>query len=178
MPFDPRRGGVSGQSDVHGGFGQQVEFDAGLGGSVHGGPVSPPVPYTPPGMPPPPNPYEPPLPSQGGGGAGPANQGAATIPTDLIGDIPPPPVPPPPISGPGVGGIAGTEAGTFARPGSRGVLPLHTAAFTNKRPPRFGPGTPTVGASPALPGLDGGLGISPEAAADLLRRLASGNAQG
>lgn len=166
MPYDPRRGGVSGRSEVSGGPAQTpIEFD---------GLNPPPSPPPPPGVPPVPPPMAPPefQPSHQIAPTAPANQGASALPNDLIGDIPPPPVPPPPISGPGVSGIPGTEAGTFSRPGSRGVLPLHTAAFTNRKPQRFGPGVPTVGASP-----DAGIGISPDDAAEILRRLAGG-AQG
>lgn len=98
-----------------------------------------------------------------------ADQDTTPFPTDLIGDIPPPPVPaPPPIVGSGVAGIPGTEAGTFSRPGTRGAMPFRTAAA------RFGPGMPAAGASSMLPMGMEGLGMTPEDAAEILRRMAAG----
>lgn len=92
------------------------------------------------------------------------------LPQDMIGDIPPPPVPlPPKTTGPGVGGIIGTEAGTLSMPGTRGAAPFHSTAFTNPRPPRFGPGVPTTGGS--------GLGVDPKKIAELLQALAAQGGQ-
>jgi hypothetical protein len=119
---------------------------------------------------PPPVPPTPPVPG---------NADVTTLSTDLIGDIPPPPVPPPPIVGSGVAGIPGTEAGTFARPGTRGAIPFRTSAF-RPRPPRFGPGVPQAGGGTTdVSGLGGNdLGLSPEQAAELLRQLVAGRAGG
>lgn len=88
-----------------------------------------------------------------------AEQDVTTVPFDEIGDIPPPPVPAPPS----VAGLPG--AGTFARPGTPGAAPFHTPAYrAPQRGPRFGPGVP----------MAGGMGMSPEDAAEMLRRLAAG----
>lgn len=102
-----------------------------------------------------------------------------TLPADLVGDIPPPPIPAPPalIQGAGVGGIKGTEAGTLSRPGSAGAAPFRTSAFTTFHPPRFGPGVANAGGAPTpFSGVSDnqGLGLNPNDAADLLRRLAGG----
>jgi hypothetical protein len=131
------------------------------------GPLQPPIP--PGGLSPTPPPIMPPLP-----GSGPYNTGGVeTLPSELIGDIPPPPIPPPPITGPGVAGIRGTEAGTLARPGSAAARPFRTAAYTPK-PQRFGPGVPVSGGDTT--GVTG-LG-NPDDVAELLRQLAAGRAQG
>ena len=99
---------------------------------------------------------------------------AESLPTDQVGDIPPPPVPAAPIEGVGVAGIPGTEGSTFARPGSKGAVPFRTAAFQSPHPPRFGPGVPFAGsATTDVSGL-GDTGLDPERAAELLRALASG----
>lgn len=106
----------------------------------------------------------------------PSDNGATSLPTDIIGDIPPPPIPQPPITGPGVAGIPGTEAGTFARPGSAGAMPFRTPAYTAARSQRFGPGAPIVGGG-GMSGFEGdasgGLG-APDDVAELLRQLAAG----
>jgi hypothetical protein len=108
------------------------------------------------------------------------DQDTDILPPDLIGDIPPPPVPAPPaISGTGLAGIPGTEGSTFARPGTPGAIPFRTPAFFSQRPPRFGPGVPIAGGgSAAVSGLgsEGGIGLSPEEAAELLRSLVAGRA--
>lgn len=95
------------------------------------------------------------------------------LPPDLIGDIPPAPVPARParLTGPGVAGLAGSEAGTFARPGSAGAKPFRTPAYAAARAPRVGAGTPVVGGGPRVePGVGGML--PPDEAAELLRTLA------
>lgn len=98
--------------------------------------------------------------------------GVETLPPELVGDIPPPPIPPlPQTLGSGVGGIRGTEAGTLSLPGSRGAVPFRSNAFQPKHPPRFGPGVPLAGGgSTDVSGLD----INPDDAAELLRELARG----
>lgn len=99
----------------------------------------------------------------------PGNQDTNTLPPDLIGDIPPPPIPLPP--GVGVAGAPGAEGSTFARPGSRGAQPFRTPAFFSQRPQRFGPGVPTLGG-----GDEGaGLGMEPDEVGELLRQLAAGS---
>lgn len=112
----------------------------------------------------------------GGGGAySPADaagdQDADEMPADTVGDIPPPPVPlppmppaAPPMPGPGIAGIPGTEAGTLARPGTRGAAPFHSQ--------RFGPGVPAP--SGMLPsGLDA-LGMNPDEMDAIMRRMVGG----
>jgi hypothetical protein len=124
----------------------------------------------------------PPLPSGGGSGGG-SDADEDVLPSDEIGDIPPPPVPRPPrrprIPGPGVAGIPGTEGGTFAQPGTRAAIPFRTSAFAAQRPMRFGPGAPMVGGGGGVggQGLGVGGGLSPEEAAELLRALAAGRGQ-
>lgn len=105
----------------------------------------------------------------------PTSQDAQTMPADTIGDIPPPPVPrrPETILGPGVAGLPGTEAGTFARPGTAAVRPFRTPAYFSARPQRFGPGVPVTGGGAGVSGL-ADLGMGPDEAAELLRRLAGG----
>lgn len=101
-----------------------------------------------------------------------SDAGATVLPADVIGDIPPPPIP----TLPNIAG--GPGAGTFALPGTRGAVPFRTPAFKQTgRSPRFGPGVPTAGSSIAPGGVsDAGVGsLSPDAAAELLRRLAQGN---
>lgn len=112
-------------------------------------------------------PILPPPPSVPVGGSDGSDAGAGTLPTDIIGDIPPPPIPAAATAG--VAGLSG--ASTFAQPGTTGAKPFRTAAFSNPaRGLRFGPGTKVVGAAPApVAGLD------PEEAAALLRRLAEQN---
>lgn len=136
-------------------------------GGVYGGPAQPPIEN-------PPLPGAPPLPPISPPGPNPNNGGTEVLSIDQIGDIPPPPVPrPPPIRGSGVAGIPGTEAGTFALPGTRAAAPFRTSAFATQRP-RFGPGVPMVGGSPGVAGLEGeGLGLDPEQAAEILRVLAA-----
>lgn len=112
----------------------------------------------------------------------PSDNGATSLPSDIIGDIPPPPIPQPPIVGPGVAGIPGTEAGTFARPGTAAAAPFHTSAYGAARQQRFGPGAPIVGGGGAMSGFGGdeasiGLG-SPDTVAELLRALAAGRGSG
>lgn len=115
-------------------------------------------------------PFTPPTaPATSGPGPGVSSAGAATLPSELIGDIPPPPIPAPPIVGPGVAGIRGTEAGTLARPGSVAAQPFRTSSYAPK-PQRFGPGVPTAGGNSGVQGL----GLDPESAAELLRQLAAG----
>lgn len=130
---------------------------------IVGGPAEPPVPFEPPGSTP-----------LGGGGGFPVepppaadDQDEEVLPTDIVGDIPPPPIPAPP-SLPGVGpaGIPGTEGSTFARPGSAGLVPFRTAAY-RQPPQRFGPGVPVMGGG-------GMAGLSPDEAAELLRAMAAG----
>lgn len=122
-------------------------------------------------------PLEGPAGRTGAGSAPPidVNSDVDTMGADQVGDIPPPPIPDAPaplIQGPGVAGIRGTEAGTFARPGSAGAAPFRSPAFVPKRPPRFGPGVANVGGG--QPALDGGVGLSPDEAAELLAGLAGG----
>lgn len=99
------------------------------------------------------------------------------VPQDQIGDIPPPPLPVPArarITGSGVAGIPGTEAGTFARPGTAAARPFQTPAFAANFRTRFGPGVPNVGGgSTDVSGLSPDM-LSPEEAAELLRSLAGG----
>lgn len=110
-------------------------------------------------------------------------QDSNTPPLDAIGDIPPPPIPPPPPAPvtprvPDDGGIAGAPgAPTFALPGTIAARPFRTPAFSStKRGTRFGPGVPVTGGAPMLSGGGGdeSLGIGPDEAAELLRRLAGG----
>lgn len=151
----------------------------------------PTTPTTPtPSLPPPPDNL---VPGAGTWGAGsdrvrsrhaphPSDSGATSLPSDIIGDIPPPPIPQPPIVGPGVAGIPGTEAGTFARPGSAAAMPFRTAGYAAARPQRFGPGAPIVGGGGGMSGFggdEGGMGLgSPDAVAELLRALAAGRGGG
>lgn len=120
----------------------------------------------------------------------PIDQDVSTLPSDAIGDIPPPPIPAPPISsgvggatppipGIGVGGLPGTEGSTFARPGTPAARPFRTPASYHARPPRFGPGVPQAGGGIAeVSGLGGVPGLNPDDAAELLRRLAMGGGGG
>lgn len=108
-----------------------------------------------------------------------SDNAATSLPPDVIGDIPPPPIPQaPPITGPGVGGIPGTEAGTFARPGSMGAAPFRTSAYAAPRQQRFGPGAPIVGGGgmSGFGGDEGGMGMglgAPDDIGELLRALAA-----
>lgn len=135
---------------------------AGVGGRVEdpapGGPLPPTAPPT--------------SPPTGAGQNEPSDIGADTLGSDQVGDIPPPPfpdMPQPLIQGPGVAGIAGTEAGTFARPGSAGAAAFRSPAFVPKRPPRFGPGVANAGGGQ---GPMDSLGLTPDEAAELLAGLA------
>lgn len=126
-----------------------------------------------------PRPAPPTLPPTGAGQTEPtdaADSDADTMDNDQVGDIPPPPVPDAPaaplIQGPGVAGIPGTEAGTFARPGTRGATAFRSPAFVPKRPPRFGPGVANVGGGQSP--IDVGLGLSPDEAAELLASIVGG----
>lgn len=107
-----------------------------------------------------------------------SNNDANTLPPDLVGDIPPPPIPglPAMTRGSGVAGMRGTEAGTFARPGTAAAAPFRSAAFVPKRPARFGPGVAMAGGgSTAVQGLDMATpGLNGDDAAELLARLARG----
>lgn len=128
----------------------------------------------PPSTNPPPQPAPTPAPTPSPAPApAPTSQDASTLPSDEIGDIPPPPIPSRPIVGPGVAGIPGTEAGTFARPGTAAARPFRSPAFFQKRPPRFGPGVPVAGGSADVQGL-ADLGMGPDEAAELLKALAAG----
>lgn len=131
------------------------------------GPGAPPPPDPGPGTIPPTNPVP---------GPDPSDMGAGTMPPDLIGDIPPPPVPLPP--GVGVAGAPGLGGSTFARPGTAAAQPFRTPAYFSQRPQRFGPGVPTLGGGSIVPGLGGdqggSLGLDPEEAAELLRAMAAG----
>lgn len=108
-----------------------------------------------------------------------------TLPNDAIGDIPPPPIPKAPqISagmnmGMGMAGGSGTGGSTFARPGTRAAMPFRTPAFGAGRSSRFGPGAPLAGGSSFGVGGDegGGLGLSADDAAELLRTLVAGRGQ-
>lgn len=83
------------------------------------------------------------------------DQSTQTLPPDLIGDIPPPPVPQPPAGMMGGGGMGMGMGG--------GMMP------------RFGPGMPFGGGG--MMGGDEGMGagsLTPEEAAELLRGLAMG----
>lgn len=140
-------------------------------------PNAPDVPFTTPiTLPQLTKPIEPLTPGAGGGGDVPplvhtaGNGGVETLPPDLIGDIPPPPIPTPPITGSGVAGIKGTEAGTLARPGQRAAAPFRTSSYAPKPQLRFGPGVPAAGGDTAAVS---GLGLDPEQAAEILRQLAS-----
>jgi hypothetical protein len=100
------------------------------------------------------------------------------LPSDQVGDIPPPPVPaPPPSLGPPKAAVL---PGTFARPGSAAARPFRSNAYAASRPQRFGPGTASAGGgSAAVAGLgtDTGMGMSPEDAAELLARMARSGGQ-
>lgn len=106
-----------------------------------------------------------------------SNQDVTAMPSDQIGDIPPPPapsIPAPPVRGVGVAGLPGTEGSTFARPGMAAAARFRTPAFLPQRPPRFGPGVPMAGGGTTVaPGGDEGM-LDPERAAELLRSLAGG----
>lgn len=103
------------------------------------------------------------------------NQDAQTIPSDTIGDIPPPPVPQAPRPRKPTdlmpGGPAGAEGGTFARPGSVGMRPHRSPAAA---PPRFGPGVPIVGSAPNEAVASDDIGLTPEEIEALMRGLAGG----
>ncbi len=120
-------------------------------------------------------------PSTGAGLNEPTDMGDNDVDTmnnDQVGDIPPPPIPDSPrgptITGPGIAGIPGTEAGTFARPGSQGALAFRSPAFVPKGRPRFGPGVANVGGGQSPLDAGAGLGLSPDEAAELLKGLAGG----
>jgi len=69
------------------------------------------------------------------------------LPSDQVGDIPPPPVPAPP---PRLGGPkAAVLPGTFARPGTAAARPFRSNAYAASRPQRFGPGTASAGGGSA-----------------------------
>lgn len=111
----------------------------------------------------------------GDGGYDPSN-GSTLIPPDLVGDVPPPPVPAAPSVG--VAGSRGAGGSTFARPGSAGMRGFRSMPSQAPRP-RFGPGVPSAGGgvgggASTLAGADGGTGLSPDEAAELLRRMAGG----
>ena len=93
-------------------------------------------------------------------------------------------LPPRPQRTPGIGlgGEAGTEGTTFARPDSRGIRPYQAAGG----PQRFGPGVPFGGGGASGAGSSGmgmgggeeGMGLSPEEAAELMQGLAIGLSRG
>lgn len=122
---------------------------------------------------------EPTDPGAGGGGdvgPGPDDGGASTLPGDLVGDIPPPPIPQAPTTLAGGAGVS-----TFARPGTIAARPFRSFGASEARPLRFGPGAPTAGGgvgggdSTAVSGLGdvGQAGLGADAAGELLRRIAA-----